>query len=94
MARWTDENRTPLAQLRAKAGFTREDAAAILDIVMMTLYRYENGKTDIPLGIAENMASLYNIPFDELRIAAKNTKELNGITPQGRINNKKEVLSL
>lgn len=86
MSRWTEADRTPLGRLRAKAGFTREDAASIFNIVMMTLYRYESGKNDIPLGIAENMASLYNVPFDDIREAAKQTKELGGYNPEGRIN--------
>ncbi len=90
MPRWPDEDKTPLAKLRAKAGFTREEAAAILKVVMMTLYRYERGKTDIPLGVAENMATLYNIPFDELRKAARETKSISGANPRGRIKNKKE----
>ena len=90
MPRWPDEDKTPLAKLRAKAGFTREEAAAILNVVMMTLYRYERGKTDIPLGVAENMANLYNIPFDELRKAARDTKSMIGANPLGRINTKKE----
>ena len=91
MSRWTDTDRTPLAQLRAKAGFTREDAAGILKIVMMTLYRYECGKNDIPLGIAENMASLYRVPFDEIREAVKATKEMRGSNPEGRINKQENV---
>ena len=89
MPRWKDDDRTPLAQLRANAGFSREDTASILNIVMMTLYRYEHGITDIPLGIAENMASLYKVSFDELRKAAKETKELKGIKPEGRLNRNK-----
>lgn len=93
MPRWTDENRTPLAQLRAKAGFTREDASAILKIVMMTLYRYEIGKNDIPLGIAEDMAALYNVPFDDIRKAARDTKEIVGANACGRIKTKKGVKS-
>ena len=77
MPRWSDENRTPLARLRTKAGFTREEASAILRIVTMTLYRYEIGKNDIPLGLAEDMSVLYNVSFDELRAAVKETKELH-----------------
>ncbi len=88
MSRWTDKDRTPLETIRANAGFTREDAANILKIVMMTLYRYESGKNDIPLGIAENMATLYKVPFDKIREAAKATKELSGYNPEGRIDKK------
>ncbi len=86
MANMKDSNMTPLAKLRIDAGFSREDAASLLNVVMMTLYRYETGKTDIPLGVAENMASLYRVPFNDLREAARNTKELKGVEAEGRIN--------
>lgn len=86
MVRMKENNLTPLAELRLKSGISREDASSILNVVMMTLYRYENGMTDIPLGIAENMASLYNVSFDEIRKAAKATKEFKGINANGRVN--------
>ena len=93
MPRWGKDDRTPLGQIRANAGFSREDAASILNIVMMTLYRYEHGITDIPLGIAENMASLYGVSFDTLREAAKATKESQGSQANGRLNKRKVALS-
>ena len=71
--RWKDEERKPLALLRAKAGFSAEKAAALLGVVMMTLYRYERGLAEIPLSIAEKMSDLYRVPFDEIRLAVKNT---------------------
>ena len=86
MAKLKTEDITPLSQLRVNAGFSREKAAHILNIVMMTLYRYEHGINDIPLGIAENMASLYKVPFNDIREAAKATKEQQGVNSQGRIN--------
>ncbi len=85
MPRWKYDARTPLAKLRANAGLSMEYAASRLSIVMMTLYRYEHSITDIPLGIAENMTSLYKVSFDDLRKAAKETKELKGAKPEGRI---------
>ena len=78
MPRWDNKNREPLAILRANAGFSAERAAQFLNIVMMTLYRYENGINDIPLTIAEKMAKLYKVPFDDIREAARNTKNLKG----------------
>ena len=86
MPRWKKEEQTPLSQIRIKAGLSREETAAMLHIVMMTLYRYEHGINDIPLGIAENMASLYKVPFNDIREAAKATKEQQGVNSQGRIN--------
>lgn len=91
MSRWTDEDRTPLGKLRAKSGLSREDAANVLKVVSMTLYRYEIGKNDIPLGIAENMASLYHVSFDEIRGAAKATKDMYGNNPEGRIRKRKII---
>ena len=85
MAKMKEDNLTPLAKLRIKSGLSREDASSILNVVMMTLYRYENGITDIPLGIAEDMASLYNVPFNEIRNAVKATKELKGTNSNGRV---------
>ena len=96
MARWADSDRTPLAQIRANTGISGEKAAAQLGIVMATLYRYENGVTDIPLGVAENMATLYQIPFDEIREAARATKEAKNVTPKidrRFITNKKKVIA-
>ena len=71
--RWKDEERKPLALLRAKAGFSAEKAASLLGVVMMTLYRYERGVAEIPLSIAEKMSLIYRVPFDEIRLAVKNT---------------------
>ena len=76
MARWTEEDRTPLAQLRARAGYSMEKAAVLMGITGRTLARYENAVNDIPLGTAENMAVLYHVPFNEFRQAAKETKEI------------------
>ena len=92
MPRWEKNDRTPLAQIRTEAGFSRENAASILNIVMMTLYRYEHGITDIPLGIAENMASLYKVPFDTLREAARATKEAQITKSKGKLNKKGEIV--
>ena len=85
MPRFVADNITPLVKIRNNAGFSRENASSILNITMMTLTRYEMGKTDIPLGIAEDMASLYNVPFDSIREAARNTKSMKGVAPEGRI---------
>ena len=37
------------------------------------IYRYERGVAEIPLSIAEKMAILYRVPFDEIRQAVRNT---------------------
>lgn len=76
MARWSDANRKPLAIIRANAGFSAEKAAALLGIAMLRLYRYENGIVDLPVSLAEKMTLLYNVPFDEIRIAVKNTERI------------------
>ena len=68
MPRWNDDDRTPLAAIRANSGLTRNQAAVLLDVALNTLGRYESGY-DIPLDVAEDMATLYNVPFDEIRNA-------------------------
>ena len=78
MPRWTDENRTPLAKLRSKAGLSRNQASVKLDIGVNTLGRYESGINDVPMGIAEQMAALYGVTFDELRAAVAETKANGG----------------
>jgi hypothetical protein len=45
----------------------------MLDIGVNTLGRYESGINDVPMGLAEKMASLYNVPFDDIRAAIADT---------------------
>ena len=70
------ENSKPLVILRKKAGFSRNKAAVLLDIGLTTLTRYENGDNDVPFGIGEKMTVLYNVPFDDVRFAIRDTKEM------------------
>ena len=84
MPRWTKSDRSPLGNLRADAGYSREAIASALKLSLSTMVRYETGTTDIPIGIAEDMATLYKIPFDTLRKAIKDTKEVKGIPITGK----------
>lgn len=68
MPRWSNDDRTPLATIRANSGLTRTQAAVLLDIALNTLGRYEAGY-EIPLDVAEDMATLYNVSFDDIRNA-------------------------
>lgn len=86
MAKTSTENLTPLAQVRINAGLSRENAAGILNVTMMTLTRYELGKTDVPIGVAEEMATLYSVPFDNIRNAIRETKIMKGVKAEGRLN--------
>jgi hypothetical protein len=45
-----------------------------MDIGLTTLGRYELGTNDVPMGIAEQMATLYKVPFDKIRGAVAGTK--------------------
>ncbi|MBR0168688.1 MAG: helix-turn-helix transcriptional regulator [Synergistaceae bacterium] len=83
MPRWTNENRSPLGNIRANAGYSRETAANIMKLSLSTMVRYEAGSSDIPIGIAEEMAVLYQVPFDTIREAIKTTKEEKGINIMG-----------
>ena len=74
MPRWTEADRTPLASLRANACLSRNEAAVRLRVGVTTLARYENGTNDVPMGIAEKMAILYQVPFDAIRNAVARTQ--------------------
>ena len=91
MPRWTKSDRSPLGNLRAEAGLSREAVASALKLSLSTIVRYETGVTDIPIGIAEDIATLYHVPFDELREAIKATKEAKGIPITG--SHAKNILS-
>ena len=84
MPRWKDEDRTMLARIRAKSGLSMEKAAISMDITSRTLARYENGINDVPMGIAEKMSSLYGVPFEEIRQAVIQAKELTSIYTKGK----------
>ena len=73
MSRWTDEDRTPLAMVRTSAGFSMEKAAVKVGIASRTLARYEYGISDITMKIAEKIAEIYNVPFEKIREAVKET---------------------
>ena len=82
MARWSNADRTPLAVIRANAGFTRTQAAVYLDVALNTLGRYETGQGEMPLDIAEDMAILYKVPFDDIRQACASLRKKGKRTPQ------------
>ena len=84
MSRWNNENRMPLARLRANVGLTMMQAAVIMQLGNNTLSRYENGLTDVPFGIGEQMSSLYKVPFETIRQAVLETKKMTGANTAGR----------
>ena len=83
--RWKPEDRTPLALLRFNAGFSREQAAVILQISNSTLANYERGIKDISFVTGEKMAELYNVSFEDIHQAAIETRRFTG--SQSKINN-------
>lgn len=84
MARWNDEDRSPLAKLRVKAGYTQAEASVKMNLGMISLARYENGVNDMTFGIGEQMAKLYHVSFEDIRQAVIATKEAAGIQTVGR----------
>ncbi|MBQ4402485.1 MAG: helix-turn-helix transcriptional regulator [Synergistaceae bacterium] len=86
MARWNDSDRSPLAMLRVKAGYTQAEASVHMHLGMISLVRYENGMNDITFGIGEQMARLYNVSFEDIRKAVWDTKEAAGKQTIGRSN--------
>ena len=77
MPRWTNDDRKPLGKLRAAAGLSRNEAAVQMHIGHSTLQRYEDGTNDLPFSVAEQMAVLYQVPFEEIRQAIRETAELH-----------------
>lgn len=73
MSRWNDEDRLPLAKVRANSGYTIEQTAVAVGITSRTLARYEHGVSDIPMRTAEKLAAFYRVPFDTIRKAASDT---------------------
>ena len=84
MARWNNEDRSPLARLRVNAGYTQAEASVLMHLGMISLARYENGINDVTFGIGEQMAKLYKVPFEEIRQAIIATKEAAGRNSIGR----------
>lgn len=84
MARWKNEDRTPLAQLRANVGLTMTQASVLMQIGIITLSRYEKGQTDVPFGVGEQMSALYKVPFEAIRQAVLKTKKMTGANTAGR----------
>lgn len=73
MSRWTDKDRSPLAKLRADAGYSIETAAVALEITARTLGRYENAYTDVPSRLLGKIAALYRVSRDEVLTALDGT---------------------
>ena len=84
MARWTNKDRTPLAQLRANVGLTMNEASVLMQLGIVTLSRYEKGQTDVPFGVGEQMSSLYKVPFETIRQAVLATKKMTGANIAGK----------
>lgn len=92
--RWKPEDRTPLALLRFNAGFSREQAAVILQISNSTLANYERGIKDISFLTGEKMADLYNVSFEDIHQAAIETRKFTGsLSKINNILNDREVIS-
>jgi len=75
VSRWTDKDRSPLATLRAGAGYSIETAAVALEITARTLGRYENAYTDVPSRLLGKMAALYRVSRNDVLTAVDGTWE-------------------
>ena len=74
-SRWKAEDLTPLASLRFKAGYSREQAAVNMQISNTTLFHYENGVKDIPFSIVNRMTEIYNVTLEDIKQAVLDTKK-------------------
>ena len=89
--RWKPEDRTPLALLRFKAGFTREQAAVIMQISNSTLANYERGIKDISFLTGEKMADLYNVSFEDIHQAAVETRKIAPLLSEKKMNDREVI---
>lgn len=53
-----------LKSIRINAGFTRSEAADLLEIHDQTLGKYEKDSTNIPMSLLEKLSHLYQVPND------------------------------
>ena len=81
-SRWRAEDLTPLASLRFKAGYSREQAAVNMQISNTTLFHYENGIKDIPFSIVNRMTEIYDVTLEDIKQAVLNTKKIVNKTPR------------
>lgn len=79
--RWKPEDRTPLALLRFKAGYSREQAAVKMKISSRSLANYENEAQNISFDICEQMSKIYHVNFEDIRQAILATKEIANKSP-------------
>jgi transcriptional regulator with XRE-family HTH domain len=86
--RWKPEDRTPLALLRFNAGFSREQAAVMMQISNSTLANYERGIKDISFLTGEKMADLYNVSFEEIHQAAVETRKISPVQSEKKLNDR------
>lgn len=77
MARRGKGNQTQLGKMRENAGYSRTEAAVILGVGINTLDRYESGQSPLPLEVAEDMTTLYSVPFDTIRNACASLRKPN-----------------
>ena len=62
-----------LANERQKRGYKQEDMALKLGIGVSTYCQYETGSRNVPLTIAENIASIFEMSVNELFLPQKFT---------------------
>ena len=91
-SRWRAEDLTPLASLRFKAGFSREQAAVNMQISNTTLFHYENGVKDIPFSIVNRMTEIYDVTLEDIKQAVLNTKKIVNKTPKTKPLTDREVM--
>ena len=69
---------TPLAQKRTlnRRDFTMKEAAEKMEIDIKTLWRYENGISDVPAKIIEKMSFFYGISREVILQAVLETSKI------------------
>lgn len=62
-----------LAAARVNANMTQEDAAAAIKASKSSILKWETGKTPITFEKLAELASVYGVPVDYIRVPTKST---------------------
>ena len=78
MGRKKFKDMTPLAQKRTlnRRDFTMKEAASKMEIDTKTLWRYENGVSDVPARIIEKMSFFYGVSREVILQAILDTAKI------------------
>lgn len=62
--RWMSMNK--LKELRKEKGLTQQELAEVLGVTKLTIANWENGKHELKIGVAEELAEFFGVQFQYL----------------------------